>query len=259
LQVVVLCGGLGTRLREETEFKPKPLVAVGGYPLLWHIMKLYAHHGFKDFVMCLGYRGDMIKEYFLNYEAMSADFTITLGESREISYHGGHFEQDYRVTLADTGSDTMTGGRIKRVERYIQGDTFLCTYGDGVGDVDIRKLVEFHRRHGRLATLTAVRPQSRYGTLEFNAEGIEVTHFNEKPSLDGLISAGFFVFDRKVLDYLSGDDCVLEREPLERLAAAGQLMAYHHPGIWHGMDTYRDVLQMNEIWASGGAGWKVWD
>lgn len=258
MQVVILCGGLGTRLREETEFKPKPLVEVGGHPLLWHIMKLYAHHGFKDFVLCLGYRGNMIKDYFLNYEAMKGDFTVTLGRSHEITYHDQHREQDYRVTLADTGAGTLTGGRIKRVERYIDGDTFLCTYGDGVADVDINHLVEFHRRHGRLATLTAVRPQSRYGTLEFDTEGMKVTHFNEKPTLDGLISAGFFVFDRKVLDYLHGDDCILEREPLERLAAEGELMAYQHQGMWHGMDTYRDVLHMNEVWASGKA-WKVWD
>jgi glucose-1-phosphate cytidylyltransferase len=258
LQVVILCGGLGTRLREETEFKPKPLVEVGGHPLLWHIMKLYAHYGFKDFVLCLGYRGNMIKEYFLNYEAMKGDFSVTLGRSHEISYHDAHEEQDYHVTLADTGLNTLTGGRIKRVERYIKGDTFLCTYGDGVADVDVNRLLEFHRRHGRLATLTAVRPQSRYGTLEFDTEGMKVTHFNEKPTLDGLISAGFFVFDRKVLDYLHGDDCVLEREPLERLAAEGELMAYPHQGIWYGMDTYRDVLNMNEVWASGKA-WKVWD
>ena len=259
LKVVILCGGLGTRLREETEFKPKPLVQVGGHPLLWHIMKLYAHHGFKDFVLCLGYRGNMIKEYFLNYEAMKGDFTIKLGRAHQIKYHGEHMEQDYDVTLADTGQDTKTGGRIKRVARYIDSDTFLCTYGDGVGDVDINALVAFHHNHGRLATLTAVRPQSRYGTLEFDIEGLKVTHFNEKPTLDGLISAGFFVFDRKVLDYLDGDESILEREPLERLAAEGQLMAYQHPGIWHGMDTYRDVLQMNEMWANGAATWKVWE
>jgi glucose-1-phosphate cytidylyltransferase len=259
LQVVILCGGQGTRLREETEFRPKPLVEIGGHPLLWHIMKLYAHYGFKDFVLCLGYRGNMIKEYFLNYEAMKGDFTITLGHGHKITYHGEHLEQDFHVTLADTGAETMTGGRIKRVERYIQDDIFLCTYGDGVGDIDISQLVEFHRRHGRLATLTAVRPQSRYGSLEFDAKGQAVTHFNEKPTLDGLISAGFFVFDRRVLDYLHGDDSILEREPLERLAADGQLMAYHHPGLWQGMDTYRDVLHMNEMWASGGATWKVWE
>lgn len=259
MQVVILCGGQGTRLREETEFRPKPLVDVGGHPLLWHIMKLYAHHGFKDFVLCLGYRGNMIKEYFLNYEAMKGDFTITLGHGHPITYHGDNLEQDYHVTLADTGLDTMTGGRIKRAERYIDDDIFLCTYGDGVGDIDIKALVDFHRRHGRIATLTAVRPQSRYGSLEFDTEGAAVTHFNEKPTLDGLISAGYFVFDRRVLEYLPGDDCILEREPLERLAAAGELMAYQHPGTWHGMDTYRDVLYLNEMWASGHATWKVWE
>jgi len=259
MQVVILCGGLGTRLREETEFRPKPLVEVGGHPLLWHIMKLYAHHGFKDFVLCLGYRGNMIKEYFLNYEAMMGDFTITLGQRRQITYHGAHREQDFHVTLADTGPDTMTGGRIKRVEEYIAGDTFMCTYGDGVGDIDIAKLLDFHHSHKRLATLTAVRPQSRYGTLEFANSGPAVSHFNEKPTLDGLISAGFFIFNRAVLDYLDGDECVLEREPLDRLASDGQLMAYRHDGMWHGMDTYRDVLQMNDMWNNGTAGWKVWD
>jgi glucose-1-phosphate cytidylyltransferase len=259
LKVVILCGGLGTRLREETEFRPKPLVDVGGHPLLWHIMKLYAHYGFNEFVLCLGYRGNMIKDYFLNYEAMEGDFTITLGHGHPISYHGQQLEQDFRVTLADTGQDTMTGGRIKRVEPYISDDIFMCTYGDGVGDVDIKALVDFHRSHGRLATVTAVQPQSRYGTLEFQTDGLEVRHFNEKPMLDGLISAGFFVFDRKVLSYLHGDDCVLEQEPLEHLAADGQLMAYQHSGMWQPMDTYRDVLHLNEIWATGRAPWKVWD
>jgi len=222
-------------------------------------MKIYAHHGFNDFVLCLGYRGNMIKDYFLNYEAMQGDFTIILGHGHPITYHGQHLEQDFRVTLADTGLDTMTGGRIKRVEQYIDDDVFMCTYGDGVGDVDISALVDFHRSHGRLATVTAVQPQSRYGTLEFDTEGLEVKHFNEKPTLDGVISAGFFVFDRKVLDYLPSDDCVLEREPLERLAADGQLMAYQHSGTWQAMDTYRDVLHLNEMWASGSAPWKVWD
>lgn len=235
------------------------MVEVGGHPLLWHIMKVYAHHGFKDFVLCLGYRGNMIKEYFLNYEAMKGDFTISLGQGHKIAYHGEHMEQGYQVTLAETGPDTMTGGRIKRAARYIHGDTFLCTYGDGVGDIDIKTLVDFHRRHGRLATVTAVKPQSRYGTIEFDTDGLKVTHFNEKPTLDGLVSAGFFVFDRRVLDYLEGDNCVLEREPLERLAAEGQLLAYHHSGTWQPMDTYRDLLQLNEMWASGSAGWKVWD
>ncbi len=259
MQVVILCGGLGTRLRGETEFRPKPLVEIGGRPILWHIMKLYAHHGFKDFVLCLGYRGNMIKDYFLNYKAMGGDFTVTLGHGHPITYYGENQEQDYRVTLADTGSETMTGGRIKRVERYIDGDLFLCTYGDGVGDVDISALVDFHRRHGRLATLTAVQPLSQYGTLDFDVDGLQVTRFNEKAMLDGLISAGFFVFDRRVLDYLDGDACVLEQEPLQRLAADGQLMAYQHSGMWQAMDTYRDVLRLNEMWASGGATWNVWD
>jgi len=257
--VVILAGGQGTRMHEETEFRPKPLVMVGGHPILWHVMKTYAHHGFRDFVICLGYRGDMIKEYFLNYEAMNSDFSISLGQQRHITYHDRHPEQDYMVTLADTGASTMTGGRVARIKRYIPADTFMCTYGDGVGDIDVRLLYEFHRSHGKLATVTTVRPHSRYGSLEFDSDGIRVLRFNEKPAMEGSISAGFFVFDRRVFDYLAGDECVLEAEPLERLAREGQLMGYRHDGAWHAMDTHRDVLFLNELWGSGRARWRVWD
>src|SRR3954452_21446845 len=208
VNVVILCGGQGTRLREETEFRPKPLVEIGSRPILWHIMKLYAHHGFRDFVLCLGYRGHMIKEYFLNYEAMNNDFTICLGNQHRVEYHDAHGEQDFNVTLADTGLPTMTGGRVKRVQRYIEGDTFMVTYGDGVADVDVRALLDFHRRHGKLATVTAMRPPSRFGILGLNDRD-QVTSFVEKPQLEGWASAGFFVFDRRVFDLLTGDDCVL--------------------------------------------------
>jgi len=258
MQVVILCGGLGTRLREETEFRPKPLVEVGGRPILWHIMKLYAHHGFRDFVLCLGYRGQMIKEYFLNYEAMNNDFTICLGRQNRITYHDEHKEQDFHVTLADTGLETLTGGRVKQVEKYVEGDTFMVTYGDGVADVDLRAVVEFHRAHGRLATVTTVRPVSRFGVLEVG-EGGEVTNFAEKPQLDGWVSAGFFIFDRKFFDYLEGDDCFFERAPLERLAGEGQLMAYRHDGFFFAMDTYREYEHLNQLWSGGDAPWKVWD
>ncbi|MDT5060834.1 MAG: glucose-phosphate cytidylyltransferase [Acidobacteriota bacterium] len=258
MQVVILCGGLGTRLREETEFRPKPLVEVGGRPILWHIMKLYAHHGFRDFVLCLGYRGNMIKEYFLNYEAMNNDFTICLGRQNQVTYHDEHKEQDFHVTLAETGVETMTGGRVKQVEKYVDGDTFLVTYGDGVADVDIRAVVEFHRAHGRLATVTTVRPISRFGILEVGGDS-RVTSFVEKPQLDGWASAGFFVFDRRVFDYLESDDCVLERAPLERLAREGQLMAYHHDGFFFAMDTYREYEYLNQLWSGGEAPWKVWE
>jgi glucose-1-phosphate cytidylyltransferase len=257
VKVVILCGGLGTRLREETEYRPKPLVDVGGRPILWHVMKLFAHYGHRDFVLCLGYRGHMIKEYFLNYEAMTNDFTICLGKQHAVRYHDAHQEQDFNVTLADTGADTMTGGRVKRVERYLDGDRFMVTYGDGVADIDLGRLVEFHRAHGKLATVSAMKPVSRFGVLDVDAEG-RVRQFVEKPRLDGWANCGFFVFERPVLEYLDGDATVLEREPLERLAAEGQLVAYKHEGFFFAMDTYREHLQLNELWNTGQAPWKVW-
>jgi glucose-1-phosphate cytidylyltransferase len=257
VKVVILCGGLGTRLREETEFRPKPMVEVGGRPILWHIMKTYAHHGFREFVLCLGYRGNSIKEYFLNYEAMNNDFSICLGQRSEIRYHGNHSEQGFGVTLADTGHDCMTGGRIHKIEKYIDSEMFLLTYGDGVSDVDIRNLVEFHKSHGRIATVTTVSPVSRFGMLEF-ASGDRVKKFTEKPATDGWMSAGYFVLNRAVFDYLGGDDCIFEREPLERLAADGQLMAYRHPGFFYAMDTFRDYQHLNSLWSAGEPPWRVW-
>lgn len=257
MKTVVLCGGQGTRLREETEFRPKALVNVGNRPILWHIMKIYAHYGVRDFVLCLGYRGEMIKSYFLNYEAMNNDFTICLGGNNRFEFHGVHPEQGYAVTLADTGLEAMTGGRIKRIQKYIDEDVFMVTYGDGVADIDVAKLLEFHRGHGRLATLTAVRPASRFGVLTID-DASEITEFTEKPKLSGWISAGFFVFHRRLFDYLGGDDCVLEREPLERLATDGQLMAYRHTGFFFAMDTYREYQTLNDMWRQGAAPWKVW-
>lgn len=259
MKVVVLCGGLGTRLREETEFRPKPLVDIGGRPILWHIMKIYAHHGLREFVLCLGYRGNMIKEYFLNYEAMNNDFRICLGSRSRIQFMGAHQEQDFSVTLADTGVDTMTGGRLKRVSRYLSNDdVFLLTYGDGLSDVNVRALVDFHLSHGRLATVTSVSPISRFGVLDIDGSR-KVKRFSEKPRSDGSISAGFFVFSRQVLDYLDGDACILEREPLERLANKGELMAYRHDGFFYAMDTYREYQFLNELWATDRAPWKVWE
>lgn len=257
MKVVLLCGGRGARLREETEFRPKPLVEIGGRPILWHIMKCFAHAGMREFVLCLGYRGNMIKEYFLNYEAMNSDFTLCLGKQHNVLYHGEHEEQDFQVTLVDTGLETQTGGRLKRIERYIPGDEFLLTYGDGVADVDVRQLIEFHRAHGRLATVTSVRPISRYGLLEMEPGG-SVRSFVEKPRLDGWINAGFFVFNRRIFDYLSGDDCILEREPLERLAAEKELVAYRHEGFFYAMDTFREYQYLNELWSSGQAPWRRW-
>ncbi len=258
MKVVILCGGQGTRLREETEYRPKPLVDIGGRPILWHIMKHCAHYGLHDFVLCLGYRGSMIKEYFLNYEAMNNNFTISLGVQNAVTYHNAHEEQDYHVTLADTGQDTMTGARIKRVEQYIGDEPFMVTYGDGVSDLNIRSLLDFHRAHGRLATVTSVRPMSRFGILDIG-QGGQVKHFVEKPQMQDRINAGYFVFNRGVFDYLSPNaECTLEKEPLQQLTRDGQLMAYRHDGFFYAMDTYREYLYLNEAWNKNQAPWKVW-
>lgn len=258
MKAVILCGGAGTRLREETEFRPKPMVDVGGRPILWHIMKIFAHHGVRDFVLCLGYKGQYIKQYFLDYEAMTNDFTIRLGSETAVTFHNAHQEQDFAVTMAETGPDTMTGGRVKRIQRYIPDDTFIVTYGDGLADVDIRDLLRFHKGHGKLATVTAVKPISRYGLLNVDDGDNSIKRFDEKPMLEGWISAGFMVFNRGVFDYLDGDECVLEQKPMQRLAAEGQLMAYRHKGFFFAMDTYREYTQLNELWNTGKAPWRVW-
>lgn len=257
MKVIILCGGVGTRLREETEFRPKPMVMVGEYPILWHIMKMYGNVGYKDFVLCLGYKGDMIKEYFLNYNAMTSDFTIRLGH-REIETHGAHGEEDFRVTLANTGIDTMTGSRVKQVEKYIDDDLFCVTYGDGLCDVNIQSLIDFHRSHGKIGTVTSVRPQSRYGVLQIDSRN-RVGSFAEKPQSEGWISTGLFVFDKRFFTHLSEDPgCVMEQEPLKRLAHGGELMAYPHEGFFFAMDTYRESLKLNELWESGNAPWAKW-
>ena len=234
------------------------MVEIGGRPILWHIMKMYAHHGFHEFVLCLGYRGNTIKDYFLNYEAMNNDFSICLGQRNQIRYHGHHAEQGFGVTLADTGQNCMTGGRVHKIEKYIDGDTFLLTYGDGVGDIDLRRLVEFHKSHGKLATVTTVQPMSRFGHVDMGSDN-RVHRFAEKPASDGWMSAGFFVLDRKVFEYLGGDDCVFERDPLERLASEGQLMAYQHNGFFQAMDTYREYQYLNDLWSNGAAPWILWE
>jgi glucose-1-phosphate cytidylyltransferase len=257
MKVAILCGGLGTRLREETEFRPKPMVEVGGRPILWHIMKLYAHYGFREFVLCLGYRGNMIKEYFLNYEAMNNDFTVNLGRASSIEINGDHEEQDYRITLANTGLESMTGGRLKRAQKYLTDDCFMLTYGDGVSDVDLGRLLEFHKSHGKIATVTTFRPVSRFGILNID-DSKQVLSFIEKPKSDAWASAGFFVFQREIFNYLDGDQTILEQEPLERLAAEHQLVAYNHDGFFYAMDTYREYQFLNEVWSSGKAPWKVW-
>ncbi len=258
MKVIILCGGQGTRLREETEFRPKPMVTVGGHPILWHIMKMYAHFGLKEFVLCLGYKGDMIREYFLNYQAMNNDFTIGLGNHQQIECHGAHEEEDFRVTLANTGEDAMTGSRVKQVERYVDDDLVCVTYGDGLSDVNIRDLIAFHRSHGKIGTVTSVRTQSRFGVLDLSQDGL-VTNFAEKPQAQGWVSAGFFVFDRRFFDYLSLDlNCVMEQEPLQRLARDGELVAYRHDGFFYAMDTYRETLKLNELWETHQAPWAHW-
>jgi len=257
MKVVILCGGKGTRLREETEYRPKPMVRIGDKPILWHIMKIYAHYGFKDFIICLGYKGDMIKEYFLNYEAMSNDFTIPLGNYNNIQIHSNHQERDWFVTLADTGEEAQTGARVKRIEKYIDGDLFMLTYGDGVANINIKELLEYHKSHGKIGTMTGVHPSSRFGELVIKDNKIEV--FNEKPQVtEGLINGGFFVFNKKFFKYLKEDDnCYLEKEPLENLAADEELMVYPHDGFWQCVDTYRELELLNNLWKSRNPPWKV--
>jgi glucose-1-phosphate cytidylyltransferase len=241
-KVVILAGGLGTRLSEETEVRPKPMVEIGGQPILWHIMKIYSKYGLNDFIICLGYKGYVIKEFFSNYYLHMADVTFDIGANRA-EFHRGRAEP-WRVTLVDTGSDSMTGGRLRRVREYIGDDAFCLTYGDGLADIDIARLIEFHESHGRLATVTAVLPPGRFGALDMGTAG-EVLGFREKPLGDGgWINGGFFVFSPKVIDYIAGDDTTLEDEPLIRLAAAGELRAYRHTGFWHAMDTLRDRRQL---------------
>jgi len=258
IKVVILCGGRGARLKEETEFKPKPMVEIGGKPILWHIMKLYAHYGFNDFILCLGYKGEMIKEYFLNYQVMNNDFTIILGGKNKISHHTDHLENDWKVTLVDTGADAMTGARVKKVQRYIKEDTFMLTYGDGVGDIDIRKLLALHKRKGKIGTVTAVRPSSRFG--EIVIKGDLALGFSEKPqTTQGFVNGGFFVFNREFFDYLSEDkDCYLEKSPLENLSRDRELVVYAHTGFWQCMDTQRELDLLANLWATGKAPWKVW-
>lgn len=256
MKVVILAGGLGTRLREETEYKPKPMVEIGGRPILWHIMKMYAYNGYNDFVICLGYRGDVIRDYFVNYEIRNRDFTVTLG-SRELEIHNNHSEDGWRVTLAETGEKTQTGGRLRRAAGYVGDDTFMMTYGDGVADVDIPRLVAFHRRQNKLATVTAVRPSSRFGELSIK-DG-RVAAFHEKPQVDSSwINGGFFVFEPAVIDLIAKDEDRLEDSVLGELADRRQLAVYQHQGFWQCMDTYREMWLLNGLWAEGRAPWKIW-
>jgi len=255
MKVVILAGGLGTRLAEETEVKPKPMVEIGGRPILWHIMKIYAHYGFKEFYIALGYKGETIKRFFYDYQSLSGNLSINFADG-SVDVRGRDCE-DWRVHLIETGQNSMTGGRVKRLEEYLRGETFMVTYGDGVSNVNIADLVKFHRSHGKLGTVTAVHPPARYGELLIRED--LTTAFSEKPQThEGWINGGFLVFEPKVLDYLSGDESVLEIEALERLANEGQLVAYKHNDFWQCMDTLRDKRQLESAWESENPPWKVW-
>ncbi len=255
MKAVILAGGYGTRISEETHLKPKPMIEIGGKPILWHIMKMYSHHGIHDFIICLGYKGYVIKEFFANYFLHQSDITINL-KNNQIEVHQNSAEP-WSVTLIDTGENTMTGGRLKRVQKYIQDEDFCFTYGDGVGDVNITELINYHKEQKTLATVTAVKPPGRFGVL--SVEGNRIFHFEEKPLGDGgWISGGFFVLSQRVFDYIEGDQTVWEQDPIQNLAHEGNLSAYLHDGFWRPMDTQRDKTYLDELWNSGKAPWKVW-
>jgi len=260
MKVVILCGGYGTRIRDVANDIPKPMIPIGGLPILWHIMKYYAHWGHREFILCLGYKGETIKDFFLNYEAHTRDLTITLGSTKIVHYHSDHGESDWKVTLADTGLDSMTGARVRKIRRYLGDDEmFMLTYGDGVGDINLEKLVAFHKDHGKIMTVSGVRPPGRFGELMNNGDGT-VTEFNEKPQATaGRISGGFFVCNRKLFEYLDArDDLVLEQEPMRRLVADRQMMVYEHEGFWQPMDTNRDYQLLNRLCEKRRAPWMIW-
>jgi glucose-1-phosphate cytidylyltransferase len=261
MKVVILCGGKGTRLREETEYRPKPMVPIGNRPILWHIMKIYAAFGFTEFVLCLGYKGEMIKDFFRNYLWMTSHVTLRLDRPSKVQFHNHQGEENWTVTLADTGEETLTAGRIRRIKPFIGEEAeFFLTYGDGVGNIDIAAALAFHRRHGKKLTVTAVRPPGRFGELGLGPQG-QVVEFNEKPqSAEGCINGGFFVVSRAVFDYLGedADQIMFEQKPMQTLAREGQLMAYAHEGFWQPMDTYSEYSLLNRLWAEGKAPWKIW-
>lgn len=257
MKAVFLAGGYGTRISEESQFKPKPMIEIGGMPILWHIMKLYSHYGFNEFIVCAGYKQGVIKEWFANYFLHTSDVTFDFTEDNEIIVHNKYVEK-WKVTVVDTGLDTMTGGRLKRVREYIGNEPFFMTYGDGVSDVDIEKLLEYHKQHGKLATISGVKPESRFGILDLSHDN-QVMSFREKSNVDtGFINAGFMVLDPKVLDYVEDDTVMFEGKPMEKLAEDGQLMCYKHDGFWQCMDTMRDKEKLERLWADGTAPWRVW-
>lgn len=257
MKAVILAGGFGSRLSEETQVKPKPMVEIGDRPILWHIMKIYSAHGINDFIICCGYKGYMIKEFFANYVLRMSDFTFDLRRNKMEVLRNG--VESWKVTLIETGEKTMTGGRLKRVRDYVGDETFCFTYGDGVSDINLRELIDFHHQQKGLATLTAVQPAGRFGAFSLGREATKVTAFREKPQADGgWVNGGFFVLEPGAIDYIEGDSTVWEREPLEKLAQVQMLSAYKHTGFWQPMDTLRDKLVLDELWSSGKAPWKVW-
>lgn len=258
MKVVILCGGKGERLREETEFKPKPLIEIGGMPILWHIMKIYSHYGYKDFILLLGYKGYMIKEFFLNFEYMVHDFTLNLrNKKNKINFHQKENLEDWNITFVDTGKNTNTGGRVARIKSLIPDDNFFLTYGDGVSDINIKKLYDFHKNKNKILTITGIHPSSYFGIIEVEDEIAK--SFKEKPALDNIINGGFFVCNKKIFKYLSeNEDCIFEEEPMRKLAKERNVAVYQHNGFWTAMDTYKQVKVLNELWESSSPPWKIW-
>ncbi len=257
MKIVILAGGLGTRLSEETLLRPKPMVEIGGMPILWHIMKIYSSHGFNDFIICLGYKGYLVKEYFTNYFLHKSDVTINL-ENNSVEVHDSQAEP-WKITLVDTGINSMTGGRIKRIQKHINNETFMLTYGDGVGNIDIKELLEFHKKNKKNCTVTAVQPSGRFGALNIDSDN-SVFDFMEKPKGDGSwVNGGFFVCEPQIFDYIDGDSTIWERQPMEKIADDGQMVAYKHEGFWKPMDTLRDKQELENLWGSDNAPWKTWD
>jgi glucose-1-phosphate cytidylyltransferase len=260
MKVVILCGGQGTRIRDVADNIPKPMIPIGGYPILWHIMKYYSLFGHNEFILCLGHQGNVIKEYFLNYEVNTSDFTLNLGDKKSICFHNKINEKDWKITFAETGEKTMTGARIRKIKKYIFDDQiFMLTYGDGLGDVQISKLVDYHQSHGRVLTLTGVRPAGRFGEIKCTDEGV-ISEFNEKPqAAAGRINGGFFVCNRRLFDYLDGnEDLIFEKDPMMQLVNDKQLMQYNHDGFWQPMDTYREYMLLNSLYENNKAPWKKW-
>lgn len=256
IPVVILAGGLGTRIREETEFKPKPMIEIGGFPIIWHLMKNFSSQGFNNFIICAGYKANIVKDYFLNYEAHSSNVKIGLGKNKSISFMDGYHDVDWNIQIIDTGIETQTGGRIAKISKYLNSDRFLCTYGDGLSNISVESLLKSHVEAGTIGTVSVVNPESRFGVIDVSKDN-KVLSFREKPVMDSLINAGYFVFESEFLRYLDFDS-VLEKDPLIKLSLEGELSSYHHKGFWQPMDTFREMQILNDLWSHGSAPWKNW-